>query len=132
MVELVLKEEAYRVVGACMTVHRELGPGFLEAVYQEALEYELEAQGIPFQSEQALTIQYRDHPLRKQYFADFVCFETVIIEVKAVKALLPEHEAQLFNYLKATRLPLGILVNFGEPSLHHKRIVCTTYFQTAN
>ena len=132
MVELVLKEEAYRVVGACMTVHRELGPGFLEAVYQEALEYELEAQGIPFQREQALTIQYRDHPLRKQYFADFVCFETVIIEVKAVKALLPEHEAQLFNYLKATRLPLGILVNFGEPSLHHKRIVCTTYFQTAN
>lgn len=128
MVEILYKQESYAIVGACMDVHGELGMGFLEPVYQEALEREFVLREIPYRREAELTIQYKGQPLNKRYAADFICYDKIIVELKAVKALLPEHEAQLFNYLKATRLQLGILVNFGEPSLRHKRIVCTDYF----
>jgi GxxExxY protein len=130
MSELLYKEEAYKVIGACMTVHRELGHGFLEAIYQEALARELEDQKIPFEREQALTVLYKDKPLNKKYFADFICYDSIIIETKAVKALTDDMTAQLFNYLKATRLQLGLLVNFGTPSLEQRRIVCSSYFSS--
>ena len=132
MVELVYREEAYAIIGACMEVHRELGMGFLEPVYQEAFAVELATQGIPFEREAQLTILYKGNPLKKKYFSDFVCYERILVELKAVKELLPEHEAQLFNYLKAMGYQLGLLVNFGQPSLTHKRIVCSHYFQPPN
>ncbi len=128
MVELIHKEEAYAIVGACMEVHRELGPGFLEAIYQEALAIEFEIRGIPFEREARLSVHYKNRVLGKQYFCDFLCYGKVIIECKCVRTLMPEHDAQLFNYLRATKLALGLLVNFGEPSLNHKRIVCSDYF----
>ncbi len=121
--ELVFKEEAYKVVGACMAVHRELGCGFLEAVYAEAFEMELQAQGIPYKREVPITIEYKGKPLKKSYLADFICFDKIIIELKAINQLESVHESQVLNYLKATGLKLGLLVNFGEQSLKYKRIV---------
>ena len=92
---------------------------------QEALEVELEDKDIPFSREVALSVMYKGIPLEKQYYADFVCYDKIIVELKAVKELTNIHEAQLFNYLKATGYKLGILINFGEMSLRYKRIVCT-------
>ncbi len=131
MVELILKDECYAIVGACMEVHRELGPGFLEPIYQEALAIEFGIRGIPFERESRLGVHYKKRLLNKEYVCDFICYEKIIVECKSVKNLLSDHEAQLFNYLKATKLLLGLLVNFGEPSLHHKRIVCSQYFQVS-
>jgi len=128
MAELLFKDECYAIVGACMEVHRELGPGFLEAIYQEALAVELEIRGIPFDREFALSVHYKNRLLDKQYYCDFLCYGKIIVECKSGKSLLPDHEAQLFNYLKATKLEVGLLVNFGEPSLNYKRIVCSQYF----
>ena len=121
--ELVYKEEAYKIVGAAMTVHRELGYGFLEAVYAEALEMELRAQNIPYKREVPISIEYKGKPLKKSYVADFICYDKIIIELKAVNYLESVHEAQVLNYLKATGYKLGILINFGEQSLKYKRIV---------
>ena len=132
MVELIYKEEAYAIIGACMEVHGQLGMGFLEPVYQEALEREFVEREIPYRREAELTIQYKGKPLNKRYAVDFICYDKIIVELKAGKALLPEHEAQLYNYLKATGYQLGLLINFGEPSLIHKRIVCSHYFQPPN
>ena len=112
---LVFEDESYAIRGAVYEVYGALGAGFLEAVYQEALEKELAARAIPYKSQQEITIQYKGEPLRQTYRADIVCFGKIIIELKAVKQLLPEHSAQLLNYLRATGLPLGLLVNFG----HH-------------
>lgn len=109
-----------------MEVHKELGNGFLEAVYQEALEREFADQKLPFDREKNLTVYYKGKPLKKQYIADFICYDSIIVEVKAVKEIAREYEAQLFNYLKATGLKLGLLINFGTPSLKTKRIICTT------
>ena len=106
-----------------MTVHQELGHGFLEAVYQEALEKEFIIMGIPFKREASLTIYYKNEPLGKFYIADFICFGKIILEIKALSAITPEHQAQIINYLKATGLKLGIIVNFGKTNLEHKRIV---------
>jgi GxxExxY protein len=120
---LLYKEESYKIIGAAMAVHRELGCGFLEAVYQEALEIEFKQQHIPYQREALLTINYKGTTLLKEYVADFVCFKSIVIELKAVIELDPIHEAQVFNYLKATGFKLGLLINFGESSLNYKRIV---------
>ena len=106
-----------------MEVHKTLGCGFLEPVYQEALTYEFKRQNIPFQKEQILTIMYKDIELEKKYVADFVCFDKIIVELKAVTQLISEHESQVLNYLKATGYRLGILVNFGEKSLKYKRLI---------
>ena len=106
-----------------MTVHRKLGCGFLEAVYQEALEIEFEKQHIPFQREVPLAISYDGKILKKQYVADFTCCDKIIVEIKAVKEFDSIHEAQVFNYLKATGYKLGLLVNFGDTSLEYKRII---------
>ena len=117
------KDECYRIIGACMAVHRELGHGFLEPVYQETLAIELDYQGIPFVREQELNIKYRGIELNKIYKADFVCYNSIIVELKAISELSNDHIAQLINYLKATNLKVGLLINFGTPSLQHKRLV---------
>jgi GxxExxY protein len=121
-VDLIYKEETYKIIGAAMAVHRELGHGFLEAVYQEAFEIELGLQGIPFESEVALPIDYKEIRLKKQYYADFICYNKIIVETKALNGLDTAHESQLLNYLKATGFKLGLLINFGSPSLQYKRM----------
>jgi GxxExxY protein len=121
--ELIYKEEVYRIIGAAMEVHGELGCGFLEAVYQEALEIEFQIQQIPFRREVKLEIYYKEQLLKKYYEADFICFNNIIVELKALSTLTSEHEAQLLNYLKATNMKLGILINFGGTSLQYKRMV---------
>ena len=116
-------EQTYEILGAAMEVHTLLGPGFLETVYQEALAIELSERAIPFQREVWLTVHYKGRQLRAQYRADFVCFDDVIVEVKAVESLTPRHAAQLLNYLKATGKHRGLLLNFGAQRLQYHRIV---------
>lgn len=123
MTDLIYKEESYRIIGACFEVHQILGNGFMEAVYKEALEIEFQAQNIPYEREKILTIQYKNKILDKKYIADFVCFEKIILELKALSQLASEHESQVLNYLKSTSFKLGLLVNFGESSLKYKRLV---------
>jgi GxxExxY protein len=123
MNNLIYKDESYKIIGACFEVHKELGNGFLEAVYHEALEIELKMQQIPFERNKILTIYYKGIKLEKKYVADFVCYDKIIIELKALSQLASDHESQVLNYLKATDYKLGLLVNFGEPSLKYKRLV---------
>ena len=124
--ELLLKEEVYAVVGAAMEVYNELGAGFLEPVYQEALEVELTKRQIPFQPQKELHISYKGQQLQKTYIADLVAFDKVIVEIKAVLHLTRNEEAQLLNYLKATGLEVGVLLNFRAPrKLEWRRMVRT-------
>ena len=116
-------EQTYAVIGAAMAVHGELGCGFLEAVYQEALSREFEHRAIRFRKEVALPIRYRDRPLNVSYRADFVCFESLLVELKALPRLTGIEEAQVINYLKASRLNKAILLNFGSPRQDYKRLV---------
>ncbi len=119
-----LKEETYRILGACFDVYNELGCGFLEPVYQECLEIELDKQKIPFESQKILKLSYKGSELKKTYQADFVCFGSVIVEIKAVSRLTGEHRAQILNYLHATNIDVGLLVNFGHfPKLEHERFL---------
>jgi len=115
--------ETYAIIGAAMEVHRELGHGFLEAIYQEALEAELNTCSIPYVSKPRITIQYKGNALKKYYEADFICYESIVIEIKAQDKLSPIDEGQLINYLNATKHRRGLLINFGEPSLRYKRMV---------
>jgi GxxExxY protein len=122
--DLILKDEVYAIVGAAIEVHRELGPGFLEPVYQEAMEIELRSRNILFESQKQLVIHYKGHQLQKEYIADLVCYGQVIIELKALDRLSGREEAQLLNYLKATGLRVGLLINFGSTGrLEWKRFV---------
>ncbi len=121
--DLLYKEEIYKIVGAAMEVHRELGCGFLEAVYEEALTRELNYKSIPFEQQKQLIISYKGEELKKYYVADLVCYNSIIIELKALNAIVPEHEAQLLNYLKATNYRIGLIVNFGTKSLQYKRYI---------
>ena len=121
--DFIFKEETYKIRGCAMSVHSELGCGFLEKVYQEALELEFTANNIPFIREAKLNIFYKGTELNQQYFADFICYDNIIIEVKAVSELTDIHRAQVYNYLKATGLSVGILINFGERSVKIERIV---------
>jgi GxxExxY protein len=123
MTEIRYKEESFKIIGACMEVHKELGNGFLESVYKEALEREFISNKISYEREKELLILYKGSYLNKRYIADFICYNKIIVELKAIQNLLPEHEAQLFNYLKATKMQLGLLINFGQKSLQYKRIV---------
>ena len=123
MKNLLYKQESYNIIGACMAVHRELGHGFLEHVYQEALALEFKEQNIPFIREEKLDIYYKEHTLEQYYIADFVCYDKVIVELKAVQSLDSLHLAQVLNYLKATDMHLGLLVNFGVSSLETRRVV---------
>lgn len=124
MVELVLKEEVFAIMGAAMEVHRTLGSGFLEPVYQEALEIESLSRGLPFGTQKVLRIRYKEQYLKKEYIADLVYFDKVIVELKALDQLTGREEAQLLNYLKATGMKVGVLINFGaHPKLEWKRLV---------
>ena len=120
---MIYKEEAYKIIGAAMEVHNSLGNGFLEAVYQEALEREFVIQGISYSREQRISIEYKGEKLSKYYIADFVCYDNIIIELKALSSIDSNHEAQILNYLKATNYKLGLLINFGTRSLQSKRLV---------
>jgi GxxExxY protein len=113
MDKLVLGEEVYAIVAAAMEVHRELGAGFLEAVYQEAMERELALRRIAFESQRELVIHYKGQPLGKSYVCDLLCFGNVLVELKAMDRLTGREEAQVINHLKAAGLPVGLLINFG-------------------
>ena len=121
--ELMYEDETYAIKGAVFEVYKTMGVGFLEAVYQECLEEELRRRGIPFASQVEIKLDYKGKELRQFYKADIVCYDKIILELKAVSNLLPEHSAQLFNYLRATKMKLGLLVNFGHyPGVEIKRI----------
>jgi GxxExxY protein len=123
MTDIIYKQEAYKIVGACFEVYNDKGCGFLEPVYQECLGREFDYQRIPAIPKPSLTLSYRDRILIQFYQPDFVCFEKIIVELKAVSALTDEHRAQLLNYLSATGFELGILANFGHyPRLEYERI----------
>lgn len=119
---LLFEEETKRIINACMEVHNELGCNFLEPVYQEALEREFKMQNIPYEREKNLPIMYKGQILNKEYYADFVCFENIIVELKAVSKLAKAHKAQVINYLAASKKKVGLLINFGESSLKWERI----------
>lgn len=110
---ILFEKESFAIRGAIYEVHNQLGCGFLEAVYQESLEIELKDRNIPFSSQQELTLYYKGSKLSQMYKPDFICFDRIIVEIKATKEIAPEHKAQVLNYLKASKLQLGFLVNFG-------------------
>jgi GxxExxY protein len=117
------KNECFKIIGSCMEVHKSLGAGFLEAVYQEALTLEFIEADIPFIREKVLDVRYKGQLLEKKYVADFLCFDEVIVELKAMEGLNPDHLSQVLNYLKACDKKIGLLINFGTRSLQYKRII---------
>jgi GxxExxY protein len=124
MAELILKDEVYAVVGAAIEVHRVLGSGFLEPVYQEAMEIESKIRRLPFEAQKILEIYYKEYRLKKEYIPDFVYYGQIVVELKALDRLTGREEAQLLNYLKATGMKVGVLINFGShPKLEWKRLV---------
>jgi len=123
MVEIIYKEESYQIIGKCMEVHNNLGPGFLEIVYKDALEYEFRKAGIPYEREKKYEVHYKDIILPHKFYADFVVFDKIILEVKAVNVITDEFIARSINYLKVSGNKLALLVNFGELRLNYKRIV---------
>jgi GxxExxY protein len=127
MGDLLYKDEAYSIIGACMKVHAELGSGFLESVYSEALTLEFEKRNIPFEREKKIELFYDGKKMNKYFKADFICFEKIIVELKSKSILMKIDEQQTINYLKATNYQLGLLVNFGERSLKYKRFVNTKH-----
>ena len=124
MTKLILADETYAVTGAAIELHRALGPGFLEKVYQEAIQLELSARSIPFEAEIPLDINYKGQSLNQKYYADLICFGQIIVELKALNQLSGKEDAQLLNYLKATGLQVGLIFNFGSHGkLERKRLV---------
>ena len=123
MVDIILKDESYKLIGICMEVHRELGMGFKEVIYKDALELEFQQQGIPYNREKKYAIEYKGQILPHKYVADFVIFDKIILKVKSSNTIVDGFIAQTLNYLKASGLKLGIVANFGEHSLTYKRVV---------
>lgn len=121
--EFLYKDLTYRIIGIAMEIHRELGPGFLEAIYEEVMADELETGKIAFENQVKLNIYYKEKKLKKQYQADFIVDRKIVVELKGITRLTDIDEAQMINYLKATGLKVGLLVNFGGKSLEWKRIV---------
>ena len=119
---LLYENETGKIINACLEVHNELGCGFLEPVYQEALEKEFQIQSIPYEREKLLPVVYKGEKLNKEYFADFICYNEIIVELKSVTTLSKAHKAQVINYLKAANKSIGLLVNFGCNSLKWERI----------
>ena len=113
----------YAIIGAAMEVHKHLGCGFLESVYQEALAIELDSQRIPFRREVRLPVNYKGRVLASSFCADFICFDSLVVELKALAKMTGKEESQLINYLKATGHKVGLLLNFGARSLEHRRLV---------
>lgn len=123
---LLFKDEAYAIIGACFAVYKDKGCGFHEAVFQECLEIECELRGVPFRAKPPLTLQYRGRTLMQTFMPDLLCYEKIIVELKALADLADPHRAQLLNYLKASGCELGLLVNFGHyPQLEWERIAKT-------
>ena len=116
------EELTRKIINACMEVHNELGNGFLEPVYQEALEEKFKIQGIPYVWEKLLPVMYKGKQLKKEYYADFVCYDDIIVELKAVSVLSKPHKAQVLNYLNAANKEIGLLINFGETKLKWERL----------
>jgi GxxExxY protein len=124
MSELIYKDESYAIIGACFAVYKDKGCGFTEPVYQECVAIEFEFQSIPFRAQERLKLFYRGRELRKRFKPDFICYDKIVVELKAVSSLAGEHRAQVLNYLHATGMRLGLLVNFGHfPKLEYERIV---------
>ncbi len=122
--EIIYRDESYQIMGACFEVYKTMGCGFLEAVYQECLEIEMAERGLPVIPKHQLELSYKTHALRQKYEPDLICFEKIIVELKAVSVSTDEHRAQVHNYLRATGYRLGLLVNFGHhPLLEWERIV---------
>ena len=117
------EEETFKIIGICMEVHRNLGPGLLEVVYKDALEIEFKANYIPFEREKEFSIEYKGVILPHKFYADFIVNEDIVLEVKAVKEFSGEHTAQVLNYMKLSESEIGLLVNFQNKSLQHKRLV---------
>ena len=127
MSEILFKQEVFQIIGGCFAVYNDKGHGFLEPVYQDCMEIELEHLSIPFDAQRELALSYRGRTLRRSYIPDFLCYDKIIVELKAVKELCDEHRAQVLNYLKATGLQLGLLINFGnQRGLQWERIISTT------
>lgn len=121
---LLFKDESYNIIGACFNVYKNKGCGFLESVYQECLEIEFTHQRVPFIAQKELNLEYRGKKLKQTFKPDFLCYDKIILEIKAVSSLIDEHRAQVLNYLNATGLKLGLLVNFGHyPKIEHERII---------
>ena len=122
--------QTHRIIGAAIEVHRNLGPGFLEAVYQSALAREFDLNGVPYVQQEKIPIYYKGHSLGLRYRADFVCFDEVVVELKAVQRLGSIEEAQVIHYLKAGKLPRGLLLNFGAASLQVRRFVGPSFVES--
>ncbi len=122
MKEYIYKDESYKIIGACIEVHKQLGCGFLEPVYQKALAEEFKIQGIPYIREKRFKVFYKGINLEKEYVTDFVCYDKIILELKALSDIESSHQAQIINYLKLANMKLGIIINFGETSLQQERI----------
>ena len=123
MSDLIYKEESYKIIGKCMEVHNNLGPGFLEIVYKDALELEFKKAGIPYDREKEYRVNYKGVNLPHKFYADFVVFDKIILEIKAVSGIADEFIARAINYLKVSENKLALIVNFGELKLNYKRIV---------
>jgi len=121
--EYLYQSETYKIIGAMMEVHKTLGCGFLEAVYQEALAIEFDLQKIPYVKEKKLLLFYKEVQMEKFYVADFLCYDKIVVEIKALSALISTHDSIMINFLNATKFKVGILGNFGEKSLKYKRLV---------
>ena len=119
------KNENYTIVGLCMEVHRVLGPGLLEIVYKDALEIEFKINNIPYKREKEFIVNYKENILPHKFYADFVVYEDIILEVKSVKEVTNEHLSRTLNYMKLADTPVGIIVNFQNKSLTHKRLIST-------
>lgn len=127
--EILYKEESYQIIGAAMEVHRVLGCGFIEPVYQEALAVEFTKRNIPFEREKEIPIIYKNKALSKTFRADFICYDKIILELKAVSDFTDDHYAQIYSYLKASNSDLGLLINFGKASIEYKRIPASNKWQ---
>lgn len=123
MNDLIYKEEAYSIIGKCFEVHNNLGPGFLEIVYKDALEYEFSKAGIQYEREKEYIVNYKDITLPHKFYADFVVYDSIILEAKAVEGISEEFVARAINYLKVSGEKLALIVNFGELKLNYRRIV---------
>jgi GxxExxY protein len=123
MNEHLFKDESYKIIGMCMDIHKNLGKGFLEIVYKDALEYEFNLNKIPYEREKEFLIEYKNYTLPHKYYADFVVFNNIILEVKAVNGIVDDFIKQTLNYLAVSKCKLGLIVNFGEDSLKYKRVI---------
>lgn len=123
MEELIFKDEVYAIVGAAFEVHKEMGRGFLEPVYQDALAVEFQSRGIPFEKECWMSVRYKQRELKRRYRADFVCYQKIVVELKALERLSGNEQARIINYLKASDTRVAVLLNFGRPSLEWRRFV---------